>query len=91
VLLRLVADAFAANPDPCGPRDVVDWFYLRRDELPAFYSIVQVMGLLQPSSAAMERVFSLLSSFTDLQNSSLSDYYSLSCMLRYNKTLGVSG
>ena len=40
---------------------------------------------VQPSSAAAERVFSLLeNSFTKLQERSLQDYVSLSIMLQYN-------
>ena len=41
--------------------------------------------LVQPSSAAAERVFSLLeSSFSQRQSSALEDYISLSVMLQYN-------
>ena len=42
--------------------------------------------LVQPSSAASERVFSLLnSSFGHQQNSALQDYIETSLMLQYNK------
>ena len=42
--------------------------------------------LLQPSSAAAERVFSILSnSFNSQQESSLEDYTELSVILQYNK------
>ena len=41
--------------------------------------------LVQPSSAAAERVFSILSnSFTDTQRSSLEDYIETSIMIQYN-------
>ena len=41
--------------------------------------------LLQPSSAAAERVFSLLSnSFKENQQNALEDYISTSVMLQYN-------
>ena len=42
--------------------------------------------LVEPSSAAAERVFSHLSnSFTEQQMSSLEDYIETSIMLQYNK------
>ena len=42
--------------------------------------------LVQPSSAAAERVFSLLrNSFGERQQSSLQDYIETSIMLQYNK------
>ena len=40
--------------------------------------------LVQPSSAAAERVFSILQRFTAQQQSSLEDYLELSVMLQYN-------
>ena len=41
--------------------------------------------LVQPSSAAAERAFSILSnSFTDTQRSSLEDYIEISIMIQYN-------
>ena len=43
--------------------------------------------LVQPSSAAAERVFSILSSsFTERQTSSLEDYIETSVMLQYNNS-----
>jgi len=42
--------------------------------------------LVQPSSMAAERVFSLLqNSFSHVQQSSLEDYISVSVMLQYNR------
>ena len=40
--------------------------------------------LVQPSSAAAERVFSILQRFTAQQQSSLEDYLELSVMLQYH-------
>ena len=40
--------------------------------------------LVQPSSAATERVFSILQRFTAQQQSSLEAYLELSVMLQYN-------
>jgi len=46
----------------------------------------QKILLVQPSSAAVERVFSLLNSgFGDQWEQSLQDYIEASVMLRYNK------
>ena len=46
---------------------------------------VNVLLLLQPSSAAAERVFSILSnSLNSQQESSLEDYTELSVILQYN-------
>ena len=43
------------------------------------------VALIQPSSAAAERVFSILaSSFGKQQESSLEDYIQLSVMMQYN-------
>lgn len=47
----------------------------------------RVVALFQPSSAAMERVFSIVSRFTDQQSSMKEDYMQLVCMLRYNYRL----
>ena len=52
-------------------------------------SAVRKILLVQPSSAAAERVFSILTtSFGHLQNQSLSDYIELSLMLQYNNRQG---
>ena len=49
-------------------------------------SAAKQIFLVQPSSAASERVFSLLkASFKDQQESSLQDYVETSLMLQYNK------
>ena len=49
-------------------------------------SVVKRVLLAQPSSAASERVFSILSaSFNDQQESALSEYLQASVMLQYNK------
>jgi len=49
-------------------------------------AVVKQVLLVQPSSAAAERVFSLLSAaFSDQQDSALADYLQASVMLQYNK------
>ena len=53
--------------------------------LPTWAKAVRQVFLVQPSSAASERVFSLLrSSFGERQNSSLQDYIETSLMFQYN-------
>ena len=53
--------------------------------LPNWSSTCKCVLLVQPSSAAAERVSSILSnSFTDRQEHSLKDYIETSVMLQYN-------
>ena len=59
------------------------WWKLHEDELPHWSLAVKKGLLLQPSSAASERVFSLLNnSFNDRQHNSLEDYIETSIMLQ---------
>ena len=54
-------------------------------DLPNWSRAARQVLLVQPSSAAFERVFSLLkNSFGDRQNSALQDYMEASLMLQYN-------
>ena len=60
------------------------WKCHERD-LPTWAKAARHVLLVQPSSAASERVFSLLrNSFGERQNSSLQDYIETSLMLQYN-------
>ena len=61
-------------------------FWKRHEhDLPQWSKAAQKMLLVQPSSAASEHVFSLLSnSFRERQHSSLQDYIEASLMLQYN-------
>lgn len=64
----------------------VKWWQLLEEQLPYWSSAVKKVLLLQPSSVAAERVFSILSaSFNDRQDHVLSDYLQASVMLQYNK------
>ena len=61
------------------------WWNGHESQLPNWATACKRVLLLQPSSAAAERVFSLLSnSFTSQQESSLEDYTELSVILQYN-------
>lgn len=64
---------------------VMDWWKIHENEISTWSTACKHILLVQPSSAAAERVFSLLqNSFTKRQQSSLDDYISLSVMLQYN-------
>ena len=65
--------------------DIVDWWKQHAEGLPHWSHAVHSILLVQPSSAAAERVFSILNStFSDCQDSSLEDYIESSVMLQYN-------
>ncbi len=65
--------------------DKLDWWKKHELELPQWSSSCKSVLLIQPSSAAAERVFSLLqSSFKERQTRSLEDYIQTSVMLQYN-------
>ena len=58
----------------------------KRQVLNPWYECVKVVALLQPSSAAAERVFAILrKQFSKYQDSTLEDYKGGSIKLRYNK------
>ena len=66
--------------------DILDWWGKHSEELVTWSSIAKDLVLIQPSSAAAERVFSILkSSFGPQQDHSLKDYIQSSLMLQYNK------
>lgn len=64
----------------------VEWWSRHKVSLPHWADAAQKVSLVQPSSAAAERVFSLLkNSFSDRQLHSLQDYIEASLMLQYNR------
>ena len=66
--------------------DALDWWKINMNYLPKWVSALQKVLLIQPSSAASERVFTLLkASFAEQQDCSLQDYVESSIMLQYNK------
>ena len=66
--------------------DVLEWWKLNASTLPNWSEAAKKIFLLQPSSAAAERVFSVLkNSFDEHQIHSLQDYIESSVMLQYNK------
>ena len=65
--------------------DPLDWWRAHSADLPHWSTAAADVLLVQPSSAAAERVFSLLkASFGLQQDASLNDYIQTSFMLQYN-------
>ena len=65
--------------------DKLQWWRLQESTLSHWASVAKRILTVQPSSAAVKRVFSLLnSSFGEQQEKSLQDYVEASVMLRYN-------
>ena len=64
----------------------MEWWQRHAPDLPAWSSAVSKMILIQPTSASLERVFSLLKhSFNCRQDNALCDYIESSLFLQYNK------
>ena len=63
----------------------LEWWKLNSSVLPCWSAAVRKVLLVQPSSAASERVFSLLkANFGDQQFHALQDYIEASLMLQFN-------
>ena len=66
--------------------NILEWWKLNAPELPKWSAAARKVFLIQPSSAASERVFSLLkNSFGAQQDNALKDYVEASLMLQFNK------
>ena len=77
-----LAKAADISPD----YDPIQWWKMTSTALPFWSAAVRKVLLIQPSSAAAKRVFSLLNaSFIDQQDNCLQDYVELSLMFQYNK------
>ena len=65
--------------------NTLEWWKINTSVLPHWSQVAKKVFLVQPSSAAAERVFTLLkSSFNEQQDNSLKDYVESSLMLQYN-------
>ena len=65
--------------------DPLEWWKCHETDLPKWSRAARQVVLVQPSSAAAERVFSILkSSFGDQQTQALEDYIEASVQLQYN-------
>ena len=66
--------------------DILEWRVKNEEKLPNWATAYKKIVLCQPSSAATERIFSILkNSFNADQNLALEDYIELSLMLQCNK------
>ena len=75
----------AASHDVASTADRKGWWKRNSEILPSWSNACKSVLLIQPSSAAAERCFSILSnSFTNHQEHSLKDYIEISVMLQYN-------
>ena len=76
---------YLARANAIGDNDLLGWWKRNEAELPSWALFLRKSLLLQPSSAAVERVFSMLSNcFDDAQERALNDYIESSLMLRFN-------
>ena len=76
----------AAAEDLSTDCEIVTFWNLHANSIPIWKENAAKVLLLQPSSAAAERVFSILkNSFGDQQLSALEDYLEASLILQYNK------
>lgn len=67
--------------------DILKWWKDHHEELPKWSAAALSVFLVQPSSAAAERVFSLLkSSFGEQQQSALHDLVTATLMVQYNRS-----
>ena len=84
--LKLELPKYMAAAEDISPTvDTIVWWKRHANDLPHWSKACKMLLLVQPSSAAAERVFSiLLSSFTATQRSSLEDYIETSIMIQYN-------
>ena len=75
----------AAAEDVSNTTNALEWWKMNETKLPHWAAACKRALLVQPSSAAVERVFSLLNnSFSKQQEHSMEDYIEASLMLQYN-------
>ena len=85
-LKKELPDYLARTTDLSEEFNPVEWWKLNSTTLPHWSNCAKKVLLIQPSSAAAERVFSpLKASFGDQQDSCLQDYVQASLMMQYNK------
>ena len=83
--LKQELPAFRAAAEDVTGIDPAKWWKNHADELPSWSSAAAKVLLVQPSSAAAERVFSLLQqAFQHQQDQALEDYVEASIMVQYN-------
>ena len=85
--LRDELPAYLAAAEDVSPDvETLSWWKNHQNQIPTWAKAFKLILLVQPSSVAAERVFSLLqNSFSHQQQSSLENYISVSVMLQYNR------
>lgn len=74
----------ATAEDTADDVDTLAWWEQHTEKIPSWAKACQKILLCQPSSASVERVFSLLKQFNDQQQSALEDYVETAIMIQYN-------
>ena len=85
--LKVELPTYIAAAEDVSPEvQVADWWKNHENEIPVWAEACKLILLVQPSSAAAERVFSILQNYFThhQQSSSFEDYVSVSVMLQYN-------
>ena len=82
----LVYLAAAEDVNVLNEEQKVEWWHRQEKRLPRWATAAKQVLLIQPSSAAAERVFSILkASFNEQQSCALVDYIQASVKAQYNK------
>jgi hypothetical protein len=64
--------------------DMLEWWRTKQTQLPNFSRLAFIVAVVSPSSATVERVFSLLRTLIHDQESALEDFIECSLSIRYN-------
>lgn len=84
-LCRDRARHLQANPKEDTAPQLWNWWLSIRAGVPAWFSVAEVLVLLQPTSGAIERFFSLVKANTSaLQNREAPEVFATRCMCLYN-------
>ena len=84
--LQMELPVYLATAEGVSNIELQEWWKRAEEKLPHWAAECRQVFLCQPSSAAVERVFSTLNNcFGDDQSRALEDYIELSLMLQHNK------
>ena len=87
-LAGLKAPLLANIPVKEQPNDLWNWWWMQQDALPNWFKLAKVAVLHQPSSAAIERFFSLIKGSTSkLQAAEDDDTIEARSMCRANRAI----
>ena len=89
-LINELGAYLACTSELSGPIDILGWWRRRRVQPSppvARHALACTVALFQPSSAGVERIFSMLQhQFNDQQSRALEDYRRTALMVRFNET-----